>query len=77
VDDDETAFCLVKLDLRTEPTVCDSPKFSQYFKVFKHRTPEQWCRWNKDFAMVCKGLNLTDGANQIGMMVQHLLGGLA
>jgi hypothetical protein len=37
-DDDETAFCLVKLDLRTKPTVYDSPKFSQYFKVFEHGT---------------------------------------
>jgi hypothetical protein len=51
-DDDEAAFCLVKLDLRTKPTVADSPKFSQsYFKVFEHGTPEQWCHWNKkDFA---------------------------
>jgi hypothetical protein len=72
-DDDETAFRSVKLDLRTKPTVSDSPKFSQFFKVFEHGTPEQWCRWNEDFATVCKGLNLTNGANQIGM-VQHLLG---
>jgi hypothetical protein len=42
-DDDETAFCSVKLDLRTKPTVSDSPKFSQFFKVFEHGTPEQWC----------------------------------
>jgi hypothetical protein len=73
-DDDETAFCSVKLDLRTITTVSDSPKFSQYFIFFEHGTPDQWCCWNKDFATVCKGLNLTNGANQIGM-VQHLLGG--
>lgn len=75
-DDDDAKFTVVKLDLRTKPTVSDSPKFSQFFRKFEHGTPEQWCRWNEDLETVCAGLNLTDAPNQIGM-IRHLLGGQA
>jgi hypothetical protein len=75
-DDEETTFRSVKLDLKTNPTSADSPKFSSYFKVFENGTPEQWCRWRDDLSTVFKGLNLVTGPNQFGM-VHHLLGGQA
>jgi hypothetical protein len=75
-DDDDTSFRSVKLDLKTNPSDTSSAKFSSYFKVFESGSPEQWCRWREDLSTVFKGLNLTTGPNQIGM-VQHLLAGQA
>ena len=75
-DTDESVFRTVKLELKTNPTAADSVKFSSYFKVFENGTAEQWCRWREDLTTVFKGLNLTTGPNQIGM-VRHLLGGQA
>ena len=75
-DDDDTSFRAVKLDLKTNPADNNSAKFSLYFKVFESGSPEQWCRWREDLTTVFKGLNLTTGANQVGM-VQHLLAGQA
>jgi hypothetical protein len=75
-EDEDTSFRSVKLDLKTNPTAADSPKFSSYFKVFENGTPEQWCRWREDLATVFRGLNLTTGPNQIGM-IRHLLAGQA
>jgi hypothetical protein len=76
VDADETAFRTIKLELRTNPTDPNSVKFSSFFKVFEHGTPEQWCRWREDLETVFKGLNLQAGSGKIGM-VRHLLGGQA
>ena len=73
---DDLKFRTVKLELKTNPTAADSVKFSSYFKVFENGTAEQWCRWREDLATVFKGLNLTTGPNQIGM-VWHILGGQA
>jgi hypothetical protein len=75
-DADDSAFRTIKLDLKTDPLSEKSVKFSSYFKVFENGTPEQWCRWRDDLATVFKGLGLSTGANQIGM-VRHLLGGQA
>ena len=75
-DDDETAFRSVKLDLKTNPSSVASAKFSSYFKVFEGGTAEQWCRWREDLETVFKGLALTTGPSQAGM-IRHLLGGQA
>ena len=75
-DDDESAFRSVKLDLKTNPSAVSSAKFSSYFKVFESGTPEQWCRWREDLETVFKGLALTNGPTQAGM-IRHLLSGQA
>ena len=75
-DDDDTTFRAVKLDLKTNPSDRNSPKFSSYFKVFESGSPEQWCRWREDLATVYTGLNLNTGREQLGM-TRHLLGGQA
>ena len=75
-DGDESAFRSVKLDLRTNPASDTSPKFSSYFKVFESGTPEQWCRWREDLTTVFRGLALTTGPTQAGM-IRHLLNGQA
>ena len=75
-DEEESAFRSVKLDLKTNPSAASSAKFSSYFKVFEHGTPEQWCRWREDLETVFKGLALITGSAQAGM-IRHLLGGQA
>ena len=75
-DDTENSFRSVRLELKTNPTASDSVKFSSYFKVFENGTSEQWCRWRDDLATVFRGLNLTTGPNQVGM-VRHLMSGQA
>ena len=75
-DDDESSFRSVKLDLKTNPLSVSLAKFSSYFKVFESGTPEQWCRWREDLETVFKGLALTTGPAQAGM-IRHLLGGQA
>jgi hypothetical protein len=75
-DDEDATFRSVKLDLKTNPTDSNSPKFSSYFKVFENGSSEQWCRWREDLSTVYTGLNLTTGKEQLGM-TRHLLGGQA
>jgi hypothetical protein len=75
-DETELSFRSVKLELKTNPTSNDSVKFSSYFKVFENGTSEQWCRWRDDLTIVFRGLNLTSGPNQIGI-VRHLMSGQA
>ena len=75
-EETENAFRSVKLELKTNPTAVDSVKFSSYFKVFENGTPEQWCRWRDDLKIIFRGLNLSSGPNQCGM-VRHLMSGQA
>jgi hypothetical protein len=75
-DEAEHSFRSVKLELKTNPTAADSVKFSSYFKVFENGTSEQWCRWRDDLTIVFRGLNLTTGPNQVGI-VRHLMSGQA
>ena len=62
----------VKLELKTNPSSPDSVKYACSFQVFSTGTPEQFCRWQDDSQKVYKGLGLTTGPSQVGM-VKHLL----
>ena len=80
-DGEDKEFRVVKLEMKINPDSKEKSsddkeetKFGAYFRVFEAGTPEQWCRWRDDLIQVFKGLGLTKGANQLGM-VKHLLAG--
>ena len=74
--EDSDALRPVKLELKTNPSSTDAVKYACWFQVFSTGTPEQFCRWQDDLQTVYRGLGLTSGPAQVGM-VRHLLGGKA
>ena len=64
----------VKIALRTNPTQAASETVDRYFPIFDTGTPEEWILWLRNWEIIHKGLNLTQGASWAGMIRQLLAG---
>ena len=57
----------LKIALRTNPTDSSSDTYSLNIRHFRTGTPEEFLKWRKDYDMVIRGQNLTNGPAKYAM----------
>ena len=55
----------IKISLRQNPAVANSPKVEKVFTEFVENTPEAYCRWRCDMDEYWRGANISNPAAKI------------